>query len=146
MSLNKIRGNKNVRLVVLLLIIAAAAGLWYFSDSKAAKTAAIVGGSVAAVAVGLEVADTDFDLKKLWETGSLEESLLARDGEGNLVTEASVFCDAQAEGFYDLNCGDFLTHAEAQNIYDTCDSDINRLDGNNNGIVCESLPGSPTKN
>lgn len=39
------------------------------------------------------------------------------------------------------NCGDFATHADAQAFHETFDpGDINRLDGDGNGIVCESLP------
>jgi len=37
-----------------------------------------------------------------------------------------------------------VTQSEAQNIYEVCkgdkEGDIFGLDGNNNGIVCESLP------
>jgi len=44
----------------------------------------------------------------------------------------------------DLNCSDFATHAEAQACYDYCKSqgygDVFRLDGDNDGIACESLP------
>jgi len=41
------------------------------------------------------------------------------------------------------NCSDFSTHGEAQTVYETCggvSNDIHRLDGDNNGIACESLP------
>ena len=42
------------------------------------------------------------------------------------------------------NCADFGTHAEAQACYEYCKSlgrgDIHRLDGDNDGIACESLP------
>jgi hypothetical protein len=42
------------------------------------------------------------------------------------------------------NCGDFGTHAAAQACFDYCMSvgagDIHRLDGNNDGVACESLP------
>jgi hypothetical protein len=42
------------------------------------------------------------------------------------------------------NCSDFSTHAQAQACYDYCKSlgrgDIHRLDRDNNGIACESLP------
>lgn len=42
------------------------------------------------------------------------------------------------------NCGDFSTHNAAQACYDYCVSigagDIHRLDGDNDGIACESLP------
>lgn len=41
------------------------------------------------------------------------------------------------------NCSDFSTHAEAQSVFEYCggiDNDIHRLDGDNDGIACESLP------
>ena len=42
------------------------------------------------------------------------------------------------------NCSDFSTQAEAQACYEYCKSsgrgDIHRLDGDNDGIACESLP------
>jgi hypothetical protein len=40
-------------------------------------------------------------------------------------------------------CSDFATQAEAQAVYEYCypiNGDIHRLDGDNNGIACESLP------
>ncbi len=43
-----------------------------------------------------------------------------------------------------LNCGDFATHASAQACFNYCVSvgagDIHRLDANNDGNACESLP------
>ncbi len=39
------------------------------------------------------------------------------------------------------DCSDFSTHAEAQAFFDTYDpTNINRLDGDGDGIVCERLP------
>jgi len=41
------------------------------------------------------------------------------------------------------NCSDFTTHAEAQTVYEMCGgmgNDIHRLDGDNDGVACESLP------
>ncbi len=42
------------------------------------------------------------------------------------------------------NCSDFPTHAAAQACFDYCVSlgvgDIHRLDRDNNGVACESLP------
>ena len=41
------------------------------------------------------------------------------------------------------NCKDFTTQAEAQRVFDYCggvSNDIHKLDGNKDGIVCESLP------
>ncbi len=141
-TLHKARKSKNVRLVVLLIIIAIAAGMWWYGDkqeNKTLKTGAAVVGGVAGLATGLEVADKDFDLKTLFETGSLKEALLERDENGNLLNISKI-CDAQAEGFYDYNCADFQTQPEAQKVYEQCGTDVNRLDGDNDGIVCEALP------
>ncbi len=41
------------------------------------------------------------------------------------------------------NCGDFKRHSEAQQIFEYCFStagDIHKLDRDNNGVACESLP------
>lgn len=141
-KIKKARGNKNVRLVVLLIIIAIAAGMWYYgekTDNNTLKTGAAVVGGVAGLATGLEIADKDFDLQTLWETGSLKESLLERDADGNLLN-TQLICDAQEAEYYDYNCDDFLTQPEAQAVYERCGTDVNRLDGDNDGIVCESLP------
>ena len=38
------------------------------------------------------------------------------------------------------NCGDFITQAEAQEVFEYCgDDDIHRLDADGNGVACESL-------
>ena len=48
----------------------------------------------------------------------------------------------------DLDCGDFATQQEAQAELERDPSDPNRLDGNDDGVACESLPsgsgGGPT--
>jgi len=47
-------------------------------------------------------------------------------------------CDSN---FY--NCGDFSTHAEAQEIFESCggvNNDIHQLDKDKDSIACESLP------
>jgi len=41
------------------------------------------------------------------------------------------------------NCSDFSTHDEAQNVYELCggvNNDIHKLDRDNDGLSCESLP------
>lgn len=42
------------------------------------------------------------------------------------------------------NCSDFATQSEAQEVFDYCVNlgfgDIHRLDRDNNGVACESLP------
>jgi hypothetical protein len=141
-KLNKARRSKNVRLIVILIIFAIAAGMWWYgdrTDNKTLKTGGAIVGGVSGLAAGLEVADKDFDLQTLFETGSLKESLLERDEDGNLLN-LGLICDAQDEGFYDYNCDDFETQQEAQRVYEQCGTDINRLDGDNDGIVCEALP------
>jgi len=142
MRRRNIRGNKNVRLIVLLVIIAIAAGMWWYgdkTDNKILKTGGAVVGGVAGLATGLEMTNHDYDLKKLWETGSLKESLMKRDENGNLVN-IGMICDAEEKGFYNYNCSDFKTQEEAQEVYDSCDTDVMGLDRDHDGIVCEHLP------
>ncbi len=41
------------------------------------------------------------------------------------------------------NCADFTTHAQAQAVYEACgglSNDVHRLDGDDDGLACESLP------
>ena len=50
------------------------------------------------------------------------------------------------DGFSDRNCGDFATWQEAQDFFLSeggPEADPHRLDRNNNGVACESLPGAP---
>lgn len=42
----------------------------------------------------------------------------------------------------DLNCDDFGTQEEAQTVYDSDTSDPHRLDADDDGIACETLPSS----
>jgi micrococcal nuclease len=57
------------------------------------------------------------------------------------VSPSSTPCDCSGDIY---NCPDFGTHAEAQVCYEYCKSlgrgDIHRLDGDNDGVACESLP------
>jgi hypothetical protein len=52
---------------------------------------------------------------------------------------AGVFCGANI-----YNCSDFSTHAEAQNVYESClqstGEDVHGLDGDDDGSACEDLP------
>ena len=44
-------------------------------------------------------------------------------------------------GFVDRNCGDFATQAESQAFFEAAGpGDPHRLDGDGNGVACESLP------
>ena len=46
-----------------------------------------------------------------------------------------VICSLNAYG-----CSDFETQKEAQDIYEFCGNDIHKLDNDNDGLACESLP------
>jgi len=47
-----------------------------------------------------------------------------------------------ATAFRDRDCSDFRTHAQAQRFFERHNPrrDPHRLDGDNDGIACESLP------
>ena len=72
------------------------------------------------------------------------ERLAERDGLGVWDTEqepiendSEYVCDTNV-----YNCGDFSTHAEAQEVFELCggiDNDIHKLDGDYDGIACEEL-------
>jgi hypothetical protein len=87
-------------------------------------------------AFGLEATNTDFDLGKLLSGSTVEESRVMRDKEGNVVTTGGKYTD-------EYNCDDFKTQEEAQRFFVKSggpNKDTNRLDGDNNGVACQSLP------
>lgn len=54
------------------------------------------------------------------------------------TTNSSYICTQNT-----YNCTDFQTHAEAQNVYESCGgvgNDVHGLDGNDDGVACETLP------
>ncbi len=55
------------------------------------------------------------------------------------TVEFAYICDRDA-----YNCSDFATQAQAQEVYNYCAvrgfGDVHRLDQNNDGVACESLP------
>lgn len=90
-------------------------------------------------ALGLESTNTDFDLGKLLSGEGVEAAKVIRDKEGNVVPMGTL--GAKAEDEY--NCEDFTTQSDAQKFYDNAGGvakDFNRLDGNKDGVPCESLP------
>ena len=99
-------------------------------------------------ALGLEVAQTDFDLGKLIETkGDFNASKVLRDKSGNVVTAEQIASGAvqkeNAKYTDEYNCSDFQTQGEAQTFYTNAGGvikDTNRLDGNKDGVACQALP------
>jgi hypothetical protein len=142
MDIQQARSSHTVRLWVIGGLIVLGIIALFFVKATWAKV--IIGVMVAILmgAFGMEVANTDYDLGKAIETGSLAAAKIERDPQtGNLINVDS-FCNAEK---MDYNCSDFKTQPEAQSVYDRCSSlgknmDIYRLDGDKDGMVCESLP------
>ena len=130
------RRSRKVRLFILLALIAITiAIMWFFEKTRVWLIGVL---AVLGIALGLEIAQTDVDLGKLVETRSLSESVITRDADGNLNIGA--ICD---DPDYDYNCNDFETQCEAQSVMDQCGSqgrDVHGLDGDKNGVACQSLP------
>lgn len=126
---------------------------------KIIKPILIVVLAILAGAFGLEATNTDFDLNKILSGSSAsdaktlrdEKGNVKRDDSGNIITrvirdkEGNVVKDNSTGGKYtdEYNCDDFKTQPEAQKFYDKAGGikgDVNRLDGNKDGVPCESLP------
>lgn len=129
------RRNKNVRLAIIVGLLVIVAIIAFLFEKTRLWMLGI--GAVLLVALGLEVANTDIDLGKMMETGSISESIIQRDDDGNAIYGAT--CEQNV-----YNCSDFKTQGEAQEVYDTCNSpenpDRHGLDRDGDGIACQSLP------
>ncbi len=110
-------------------------------------------------ALGLEVGNKDFDLGSILSGNSISDSAIMRDANGNLQKDASgnlvtklmrdklgnVVPEGTAGAKYtnEYNCDDFTTQPEAQTFFEKAGGvkgDTNRLDGDKNGLACQSLP------
>ena len=151
------RRNKKSRLgvIIVLLIIVAIIGFLFEST----RIWMIGVGVALLLALGLEVANTDLDLGTMVETGSMSDSVIERDADGNLEATADgylitrIFRDregnevpegtAGAKYTDEYNCDDFTTQPEAQRFFERAGGiagDVNRLDGNKDGVACQALP------
>jgi hypothetical protein len=87
-------------------------------------------------ALGMEASKTDIDLSTFTK--------VFRDKEGNVVSEEDVKAGkVVGKATDEYNCDDFKTQGEAQAFYDKAGGvtkDTNRLDGDKNGVACQSLP------
>jgi len=152
-----VRRSKKSRLFIIAGLLVVVAVIGFLFETTRAWMIGI--GVVLLIALGLEVAETDVDLGTLMETGSVSESTIERDEEGNLEVEADggfvtkIFRDMEgnevAEGTVgakaedEYNCDDFATQEEAQRFFDNAggvENDVNRLDGNKDGVACQALP------
>lgn len=139
-----LRWNKKFRLAVIgaLMIIVV---VLFFVWEKARIFLAVAFFTLLA-AFGLEVTENDWDIGKLIETGSFQESKIGRDESGNLLYDiaGNVTTDpSKGKPADEYNCSDFETQPEAQLFFDRLggtENDINRLDGDKDGEACEALP------
>lgn len=143
-SFNKVRGNRNFRLGLILALMAIVVALFVFWGKARIALAAIF--LVLLAAFGMEATKNDWDLGKLWETKSFQESKVSRDVSGNILFDkfGEITTDsAKGKGADDYNCDDFETQPEAQTFFLKVGgrgNDLNRLDGDKDGDACESLP------
>jgi Skp family chaperone for outer membrane proteins len=82
----------------------------------------------------MKIAELNQQVKEI--QGDLREEFQSRE-----TTSQKETCDCSYNVY---NCGDFSTQAEAQECFEYCRSlgkgDIHKLDRDNDGIACESLP------
>jgi len=131
------------RLWIIGILLAVAVVAFIFIKGTWAKV--ILGVVIALLlgAFGMEASKHDYDMGTLMRTGSFSAAQIQRDANGNLdPTSVDAFCNAQEQ---DYNCSDFKTQPEAQAVYDRCkmlgkNMDVYHLDGDHDGVVCESLP------
>ena len=133
-EVSKWRRSKKTRLAIIIgLLVIAAIIAFLFEKTRIIMIGVII---TLLVALGLEVGNTDVDLGKVIETGSLSESVIERDEDGNMIL--GTMCEA---GSY--NCDDFATQAEAQEVYESCggaENDVHGFDRDGDGLACEGLP------
>jgi hypothetical protein len=144
-KIQTIRGSHKVRIVVILVLMAIVAAMFLFFEKF--RIALVVLFVALLAALGLEASQNDWDLEKLWETKSFQESKVSRDETGNLLFDklGNVTTDSTVGKKSDeYNCDDFLTQPDAQSFFNKvggAGNDLNRLDGDKDGQACESLPG-----
>ncbi len=144
LTVNKVRGNRKVRLWVILFLMAVVAVMFVLWE-KARIALAVIFLTLLA-ALGLEVTQNDWDLGKLIETKSFESSKVSRDESGNLLfdLDGNITTDSsKGKKADDYNCDDFENRKKAQSFFEKVggtDNDLNRLDGDKDGEACEALP------
>ncbi len=140
----QMRGSRKFRLWFIGILIVIAAVLFFFFEKLRIVLAVAIIALLAAF--GFEATQNDWDLGKLWETKSFEQSKVSRDESGNILFDktGNITTDgSKGKKADEYNCGDFSTKAEAQIFFEKVGglgNDINRLDGDKDGEACESLP------
>jgi hypothetical protein len=110
-------------------------------------------------AFGLTATNNDWNLNSILSGSSFNDAKIQTDQQGNLKQDAAgnfitrvmrdkegnIIPTGQTGGKYtdEYNCSDFATQPEAQKFFENAggvSNDTNRLDGDKDGIACESLP------
>lgn len=139
-----LRGNRKFRLWLIAGLMAVVVILFIFWEK--ARIGLVIAFIALLAAFGLEFSQNDWDLGKLWETKSFQESKVSRDDSGNILFDklGNITTDKTlGKKADDYNCDDFSTQPEAQAFFikvGGVGNDVNRLDGNKDGEACESLP------
>jgi hypothetical protein len=140
----KLRGNHKFRIWLIVFLMAVVAIAFIFFAKL--RIALVVIFITLLAALGLEVSQNDWDLGKILRTGSVQESKVSRDTSGNILFDkyGDITTDkTKGKASNDYNCTDFSSQPEAQTFFikvGGTKNDVNRLDGDNDGTACESLP------
>jgi hypothetical protein len=140
----QLRGNRKFRLWLIGILMLIVVVLFLFFEKL--RVVLVIAFIALLAAFGLEVSQNDWDLGKLWETKSFQESKVSRDTSGNILFDkfGNMTTDkAKGKEADDYNCADFATQSEAQSFFEKVGgvgNDVNRLDGNKDGEACEALP------
>ena len=140
----KIQGDHKVRLTVIVVLLVIVAFL--FMVWEKARIALVIAFVALLGAFGLEVSKTDYDMGTLFRTKSFEQSKVQRDEKGNVLYDifGNVTTDeTRGKKADEYNCDDFETQPDAQAFYEKVGglgNDVNRLDGDKDGVACEALP------
>jgi len=143
-SATRLRGNRKFRLGIILLLMAIVTVMFIFWEK--ARIALVIAFLALLAALGLEISQNDWDLGKLLETKSFEQSKVSRDTAGNILfdLEGNMVTDAtKGKRASDYNCDDFSDQPQAQKFFEKVGgtgNDLYRLDGDKDGVACESLP------
>ncbi|MCL4382488.1 MAG: DUF1189 domain-containing protein [Patescibacteria group bacterium] len=112
--LQQARGSHKFRLWFIIFLLAIVAILFFFFEKL--RLVLIVAFIALLAALGLEVSQNDWDLGKLWQTKSFQESKVSRDKQGNLLFDklGNITTDSsKGKKANDYNCDDFKTQPQA---------------------------------